>query len=157
MYLNQINDGINEEFKRKVFWSVNILIMNGIEVIELQICKNFAKIEILYNNWDGDYITIGYSEKYKEYILDVGNIDWIDLAIYIFEILNIPSKGIPECDNYFTYDNHENFIENPKIYVYRFNNYGKRVVGYNPDMINPVYFIEHQLDVKLSEFELNDF
>jgi len=143
MYLNQINDGINEELKRKVFSSVNILIINGIDVTELKICKNFAKNEMLYNNWEGDYITIGYSEKHKKYVLDVGNIDWIDLAIRIFEILNIPTKGIPSHDNYSIYDNHENFIEDPKIYVYRFNIYGKRGAGYKPDMINPVYFIEN--------------
>ena len=157
MYLNQINDGINEEFKEKVFSSVNILIMNGIEVTELQICKNFAKIEILYNNWEGDYITIGYNEKNKEYVLDVGNIDWIDLAIYIFQILGIPSKGIPECDNYFIYDDHENFIEDPKIYVYKFNKYSNTVADYNPNTIFPVYYTERRLDIKLSEFELNDY
>ena len=157
MVLNQINDGINEEFKKKVFSSVNILIMNGINVTELQICKNFAKIEILYNNWEGDYITIGYIEKYKKYVLDAGNIGWIDLAIPIFEILNIPSAGLPRHDNYSIYDNHENFIEDPKIYVYRFNIYGKKCAGYKSDMINPIYFIEHQLDVNLSEFELNDY
>ena len=104
MYLRDLNDGIDEHFKKKVFWCIDILMTNDIYVKDFHICKNFAQIDVSDNYYEEDYFTIGYDNITQKYILDIENIDWMTFAIYIFDLLNIPSKGIPGCEDYYRFD-----------------------------------------------------